>query len=252
VIYDVGIYPSPASLLLSLTSSSVSRTPSAGKMAIIPTLPGFKAELIVDGKPLNEYDDVQAPPLPDTTTKYVEAPPGLNFEIQYTLHKPFTLSQNTTVDIRPSLDGMDILLPRTLIASQRNPIDPAEEHADITKSCVCDSAITFKNGKQYVQKFRFANLQKGERHVYVCINNQADDCTDERTTYSDDIRKQAASLGEVRVCFYYITYSLRVVPESLPAQAVIGWDTVPEKALKGEPIEYQTKYLHQSYFINTC
>jgi hypothetical protein len=55
-------------------------------MAIHPDFPGLKAEVIVNGAPLKEYDDDEKPQ-PKMLTKYVEVSSNDCFWVEYTVPK---------------------------------------------------------------------------------------------------------------------------------------------------------------------
>lgn len=56
-------------------------------MAIVEDLPGVEVEILVDGKPLNEYLDDDAEDYSDTHTCYVEAMTGKIFQIRLKVEK---------------------------------------------------------------------------------------------------------------------------------------------------------------------
>ena len=58
-------------------------------MAIHPDYPGLKAEVVVDGEPLKEYDD-DGVPQPKTLTKYVEVCSDAHFGVRYTIPQGLT------------------------------------------------------------------------------------------------------------------------------------------------------------------
>ena len=54
-------------------------------MSVLPAYPGLTVELMVNGQPLQEYDnDDEEAESPNTTAKYIEAQSGTQFSVRYT------------------------------------------------------------------------------------------------------------------------------------------------------------------------
>jgi hypothetical protein len=58
-------------------------------MAVHDDCPGLTVEILVDGKPLEEYAYEEEDELPNTTTRYVECRSGTEFAIKTNFKAPF-------------------------------------------------------------------------------------------------------------------------------------------------------------------
>jgi hypothetical protein len=73
-------------------------------MVIPPSCPGLNVEILVDGQPLQEYDDVDKNPVPpNTVTKYIEARSNVNFSIRAKFDAKFPFPAGH-VQFKTSLD----------------------------------------------------------------------------------------------------------------------------------------------------
>lgn len=116
-------------------------------MAICDDHPGLRAEILVDGQPLQEYDDEEG--APDTISKYVEATSGKEFAVRVIFCQPFTTQHG--VQVRLSVDGAS---DRTLFF----PPDKIYSPAGATKR-----GVSFQeDGKWYRRNYRFTSLNIGE------------------------------------------------------------------------------------------
>jgi hypothetical protein len=70
-------------------------------MAICDDYPGLKVEVLVDSRPLTEYDDDEA--TPRTISKYIEGRSGKEFALRITFAHPFPTKYG--VETRVSIDG---------------------------------------------------------------------------------------------------------------------------------------------------
>lgn len=73
-------------------------------MAIHPDFPGLKVEIVVQKKALQEHDDLDVCVDPMTTTRYLEAPSGAAFGMQYTFLEYFPVDR--AVSMSMFVDGM--------------------------------------------------------------------------------------------------------------------------------------------------
>jgi len=117
-------------------------------MAIHADFPDLKAEVIVDGEVLKEYDyDGQSQPL--TTTKYVEVVSEAHFGVRYTL--PMGLKGSIGVKASLKIDG-------TFMRCYSHKNNRMEKRA-VTQSI--DTAHSSIDGSSYSRKFRFSQLRIG-------------------------------------------------------------------------------------------
>lgn len=117
-------------------------------MAVLPDCPGLKAEVVVNGEALLEYDDDEHNGHPRTVTKYVEAISGANFEIHLSFELPFPKDYGMMVFTK--IDGITqnkkIIGKERLFESVFN-LSGAKEHAA---------------GSSILRKYRFSALIVGE------------------------------------------------------------------------------------------
>lgn len=72
-------------------------------MAISNETPGLRAEILVDGRPLPEYEDDEAEL--NTVTTYIEASSDKEFALRWDFAHPFP--EQYGVEMRVSIDGAD-------------------------------------------------------------------------------------------------------------------------------------------------
>lgn len=118
-------------------------------MAIHPDFPGLVAEVVVDGKPLREYDD-DGQAAPKTVTKYVEVVSDANFGVRCTFPKDFFLCGEHQFKV--IVDGVEIegSAPVRLLGS------------GILIWCMDRASRRTVNGS-YTQKLRFSQLTLGKQ-----------------------------------------------------------------------------------------
>lgn len=120
-------------------------------MAISENIPGLDVTIEVDGIALPEYNDESAcdKRFLCSSSKYVEAPPGAEFAIRYLFRPPFS----------PPFDVlMDILLDNQYV-----PVPYFEGGGkDGCEGYVYSKASMKKDGRDFMQKFRFTELSTGK------------------------------------------------------------------------------------------
>jgi len=120
-------------------------------MAKLTDVPGLKAEVVVDGKPLKEYNDPDPFP-PKTVSKYVQATSGVEFGIFYKFRAPFP--RNRTVSMKVTVDGREL----------DEPLIPPRDLFD--KNGHTSTGPISTNGEQFsVQRFCFSDLDIRESTI---------------------------------------------------------------------------------------
>lgn len=119
-------------------------------MAIHQDHPGLKAEVLVNGVPLKEYDD-DGEQQPGVVTKYVEVNADAPFGVSYIIPKGLTGECGT----RSALDIDGKAMGRH--THQESSLEKWD------RSFFYDCISSEVNGMLYTQKFRFSSLQIGEQ-----------------------------------------------------------------------------------------
>lgn len=115
-------------------------------MAILPLCPGLTVEVLVDGEPLSEYDDVSdTPALPGTVTKCVEAKWGVEFSIRLVFASPFSLDSDV---------GFDVYVDGQLVASRV----ALKQHLYCTEGRYISAAYSKKDSTWVKRNMCFAEL----------------------------------------------------------------------------------------------
>jgi hypothetical protein len=116
-------------------------------MTLFDQYPGLKAEIIVDYRPLQEYNDDEADS--GVISKYVEAASGKEFTMRFTFNRPFPTQHG--VEIRVIVDGGQ---SRVLSYSPEELYKPGGHHK---------RGVGFqKDGQWYRQNYRFTALNIGK------------------------------------------------------------------------------------------
>jgi hypothetical protein len=89
--------------------------------------PGTKVEILVDGQPLQGYDDVDADTIaPNTTTKYIEAQSNARFAVRVIFNHDFPFPAGA-ISVKITLDGQHteeaLILGRNLLDRSGTIID---------------------------------------------------------------------------------------------------------------------------------
>jgi hypothetical protein len=134
-------------------------------MAIFHNVPGLKAEVLVDGEPLPEYDDDDDDDNaePGTVTKYIEAISDKEFILEYALG----------MDV-PTNHGVEV---RTEVDEEKCRIGIPPQH--LHKSHCNSGPSYFKDGEYFRQHYRFTALDLGRE--FPPLLNQ---CNHQRTSQS--------------------------------------------------------------------
>jgi hypothetical protein len=112
-------------------------------MAKFDDVPGLKAEVLVDGEPLQEYDDDDVES--DMITKYIEALSDKDFVLRFTFDMDLTADHG--VEVQVDIDG-----DRCRVAYR-----PEKLH----KPCHKSGRSFLKNGQRFERNFRFTALNIG-------------------------------------------------------------------------------------------
>lgn len=119
-------------------------------MAILPSIPGLKVEVLVDGAVTREYPDDKTEEA-NTTTHYIEAVSGATFKINCYFTSEFSkndMGKGVKMDIW--LDGERVC----------NRIFRARLGFDGKGHC-CKGAEHCSSGKEYLERFRFSEFKIG-------------------------------------------------------------------------------------------
>ena len=115
----------------------------------ITSVPGLKANIVVSGKELQEYDDDEDEAAkPNTVTKYIEAISNASFEIRWYISSPFP---HSTHDIRVS-----VYLDGNLIEEVISPQDRISRPFHTLRG-----THTLEEGRWFEHKFCFSEICTG-------------------------------------------------------------------------------------------
>jgi hypothetical protein len=115
-------------------------------MAVHDDCPGLTVEILVDGKPLEEYAYEEEDELPNTTTRYVECRSGTEFAINTNFKAPFAPME---MSIRVYLDG----------AKMANLF--ARKHTMLGRTYTQSSTKWKESGEWRTSNFLFSDLRVG-------------------------------------------------------------------------------------------
>ncbi|KAF2035652.1 hypothetical protein EK21DRAFT_84678 [Setomelanomma holmii] len=122
-------------------------------MAIHPQIPGFTAEIFVNGQALQEFDDGTEQEL-NTVVSYVEATAGTYFDVRITV--PESCFNTSALRAALALDGW--VLGSALGQSGLD----GDEHGD-WKVVISNTAADIVNGLSVAKAFRFSKLNTDEK-----------------------------------------------------------------------------------------
>lgn len=139
-------------------------------MAILPSEPGLEVTIQANGGNLPEFDvddallhesdrDEDDTPPEKKLKRYVEAPLGSTFSIQFTLDHSF--STRPDVSIAVALDEKDVHVPHYSVS-----IDE-ETHKEIW---VVKGNQSVQNGRNYIQLLQFSELATSEMTLHLSSN----------------------------------------------------------------------------------
>jgi hypothetical protein len=139
-------------------------------MAILPSEPGLEVTIQANGGNLPEFDvddallhesdrDEDDTPPDKKLKRYIEAPLGSKFSIQFTLDGSF--STRPDVSIAAALDEKDIHVPYCSVS-----IDD-DTHKEIW---VVNGNQSAQNGRNYIQLLQFSELATSEMILHLSRN----------------------------------------------------------------------------------
>jgi hypothetical protein len=125
-------------------------SPFPSTMAVHRDYPGLKAEVIVSGEALPEYQDKEGEVAPKEYTTYVQASSDVLFAIRYTI--PSTIFAKHSVQAVIKLDG----------AEMRSNLFRKTNHRHTGYTVTYDMSAAHVDGIDLGQRFRFSDVQIGE------------------------------------------------------------------------------------------
>jgi hypothetical protein len=208
-------------------------------MTVCDQYPGLTAEIVVDHRPLKEYEDDEAEP--GAISRYVEAASGKEFSMRFTFTRPFPTEHG--VEICVSVDGEQ---SRVLSYSPEELYRPEGHYK---------RGVGFqKDGQWYRQNYRFTALNIGKM-MNINMIQPADALEVEEADGSSDVadlRNDLQSKGSIKMEFRFIT-NMRDsnrphTNTNIAILPVMG--NIPEKALKGDARSHQATYVRVSGLID--
>lgn len=204
-------------------------------MAILESVEGFRAEVHVDGKALQEFDDdngeIDAINVADvrTTTKYIEAVTDATFAIVCTFDTGFSID-HPDVLVRIFIDGKRIREKKCSIAElqKRNKV-------------IIRGRLFISVSQQLIQHFQFSPLTTGtsfnSSNPIISQTNKSVE-----NTHGDE--KIDKGLGTVSVELHRVQIrGERIDGRTTSGASQPAINEVPEKALKGQAISHSVRYL---------
>jgi hypothetical protein len=209
-------------------------------MAIIDHVPGLQVEVIVDGRPLTEYDDDDDDDdgaEQFNATKYIEATSDKPFAIKAVFTQPFPYQHG--VEMQVNIDG-----------GQASSLVCRPEALYMPEG-YCSTGIRFlKDGQSLERKYRFIALDIGNATASD-ISRCADGSKVEETDGPFDaacLIETLESKGLISVRFRFVT-NIETVSQpktTAPTEAAIAnldrLGAIPEKALKGDARSHQAGF----------
>lgn len=180
----------------------------------ITSVPGLEANIVVNGKELQEYDDDEDEAAkPNTVTKYIEAISNATFEIRWSISSPFP---HSTHDFQVS-----VYLDGNLIEQVLSPQDRISRPFH-----TLSGTHTLEGGRWFEHKFCFSEI-----------------CTDDgdARTVGEQLKKTLDAIGEISVKLHRVKVLAATENHKNRQHSEISHvGTLPEKALKGRAISHQT------------
>jgi hypothetical protein len=197
-------------------------------MAVLWGCPGVEVDVVVDDRPLHEYDDIDdTPPSPCTVTKYIEATSGAEFATNLMFFRRYPYP----VGIVEKLIYLDGKVVESYVVDPTDFFYPAQHFVDGRCAQVGSSVV--------LQKFCFTELSIGKSIVpcqqahFRCAQMANIAAVEEGQLLRDEHRPAALqSLGTITVELRYIK-NLRQArgDKYLTRDSNLG--PIPEKAMKG-------------------
>ncbi|KAF2740601.1 hypothetical protein EJ04DRAFT_597545 [Polyplosphaeria fusca] len=182
-------------------------------MAILPTCPGLRVEIIVNGISIEEHKNPPPDPSqPKTLTTYVEVPSGTNFGIRYFFARTFP--DNRAVSMKVAIDGNEI----------DEPMHHARDLHDKNGHFI-DRMASYDGKRWYQQDFVFAALD---------IEEGGTDPVNETVKHAVD------HVGTIELSFFFLENARRNKPLPTERKALLQIEKLSEKAVKGESMSHQT------------
>ncbi|KAK5465123.1 hypothetical protein LTS15_001686 [Exophiala xenobiotica] len=181
-----------------------------------------EVQIVVDGTPAEEYDDDDEEEVTDndrTVTKYVEAVAGAHFAVKFLLQPSYHFTQGEdSVTAYVDIDGHYVggrLLERGRFLDQRALGFPPW--------VLIAGQFATENGANALYKFQFSDLETRDL---------------EKTDDLDKFREKYDQLGTITVKLRREQKLERCDPGAYKARHS---ESVPEKALKGRPLDVATR-----------
>ncbi|KAF2004868.1 hypothetical protein P154DRAFT_518926 [Amniculicola lignicola CBS 123094] len=181
-------------------------------MAIIPDQPSLQVEVLVNGTPLQEYDDDEVEASPTSVTKYIEAKSGAEFAIRWTFTPPFP---KNTVMLDIFLDGKWM---RGVFANQKN------FHGIAPYSYMITGAVHEVGKGWFERKFCFSKLTVTD--------------ADARST-DEKVNLVLKEMGNITVKAHNVKNLTTSASQTLSKATKDRVGPVPEKSLKGSALSHQ-------------
>jgi hypothetical protein len=142
----------------------VSDKQSNNNMVALPSCPGLEVNIIVDGQPLEEYDDIdEGSTIPNAVTKYVEAQSEVEFAVRVKVTHDFPFPAGD-LEIKATVDQLQpaygLVHLQQLFHPQGNIVDGI------------NGRIGHKTDAVY--KFRFTALDIGRLRFILSIHSKFD------------------------------------------------------------------------------
>jgi hypothetical protein len=126
-------------------------------MVVLPDVPGLKVQVVVQGQPLREYQDLAADIAERTAECYVEAHTGAVFEIHFTFDDSFPGDRPVSMIV--TIDGKDVDEPMV------RPHELYEPGGHVSRGPIQKIGSTWK-----VRPYKYApvDISKLFEHVLRC------------------------------------------------------------------------------------
>ena len=205
---------------------------------------GITAEIISNGQVLNLYDDPDAAEVEDKFSRhhYVEAVAGSTFQVKVSLRPQFNISKldaQHAASIQLKIDG-----------SINTATHCTKRLLQYQFSMGQVGGYTFTGPKQFCKEtgqwmladYSFGNLVLSRSSLLISIgtNISLTRSLDETSDPGFSV-KQAQDLGRIQVIVQLVKIEQRKQAHNPNKEPIVTINEVPEKALKGRPIETTVK-----------
>ncbi|KAK5956108.1 hypothetical protein OHC33_002681 [Knufia fluminis] len=181
----------------------------------MPTVGPYKVSIVAGGQVLPEYDPSEddADANNDTTTRYIEVIAGLDFHVEFSV-QPYTEFPTGFKDVDVNIDGQ---FADSFVLDK-------QKHGSITNGWTRQrDGRSFYEGGRWVRKpLVFQNL-----------------VTTEETLSAKDLKTIAEDIGSIRIRIHDVVRERSDVDSFRPTKMS---RSIPEKALKGQPIDMSAEY----------